>query len=297
MFSHPEVVALLARAAGLETPSVLAVEGDGRWLAALPLFERTRGPFRALVAPVLIPVVSPLLAESATEAEVHRHTSPLDVLLAALPAEVHRATFLLHPSLTDLRPFQWAGWTTRTRYTYLLDLARPADPLDAWSGGARRTAKKAMGDYVFEEDPAHADAALALMTASYARQGEPLALPDRVRALLREMIEGGFARAFAVRPASGHEPEAALVVAHDDRTAHYWIAGSEPGPAMTVLLAHLLPLLQADGIAAFDFLGANVPSIAEFKRRFGPTLQPYALATQDFHPALRLLRRITGQTG
>ena len=38
--------------------------------------------------------------------------------------------------------------------------------------------------------------------------------------------------------------------------------------------------------------GANVPTIAEFKRRFGPTLAPAPVVRRVTHPALRLLDRL-----
>ena len=65
-----------------------------------------------------------------------------------------------------------------------------------------------------------------------------------------------------------------MVLTHG-RTAYYWIAGSVPGPAMTVILGAVLGRLRSEGFESFDFLGANTPSIAEFKRRFGPALVEY----------------------
>lgn len=83
--------------------------------------------------------------------------------------------------------------------------------------------------------------------------------------------------------------EAGVVVLHDDATAHYWIAGSRPGPAMTVLLGHLLERLASNGMKLFDFVGANTPSIAEFKRRFGPQLVSYYRVEETSAVGLKLL--------
>ena len=69
--------------------------------------------------------------------------------------------------------------------------------------------------------------------------------------------------------------EAAFALLCDDRSASYWVTGSSPGPAMTVLLGSVFPLLEAQGLESFDWIGANTPSIAEFKRRFGAMLTPY----------------------
>ncbi len=62
-----------------------------------------------------------------------------------------------------------------------------------------------------------------------------------------------------------------------------------------VLLGHILPRLRDDGIEQFDFVGANTPSIAEFKRHFGPVLTPYFYLEKITRPELRLLYRLKGR--
>ncbi|MEX0599100.1 MAG: GNAT family N-acetyltransferase, partial [Rhodothermales bacterium] len=88
------------------------------------------------------------------------------------------------------------------------------------------------------------------------------------------------ASAFAVRHKSSDEIHAAVVILNDGRTAYYWIAGSRPGDGMTVLIGELLPRLFNQGIELFDFMGANTPGIAEFKRKFGARLVPYFALTR-----------------
>ena len=61
---------------------------------------------------------------------------------------------------------------------------------------------------------------------------------------------------------------------------------------MSVLLADVLGRLAHEGAETFDFAGANVPGIAEFKRKFGGTLAPTFLVRTVRHPALRLLDRL-----
>jgi hypothetical protein len=69
--------------------------------------------------------------------------------------------------------------------------------------------------------------------------------------------------------------EAAIVLLHRLSDAFYWIVGSSPGPSMTILIAHVFEHCAANNIRRFDFVGANTPSIADFKRRFGPKLTTY----------------------
>ncbi|HET6566995.1 MAG TPA: hypothetical protein VFG50_03460, partial [Rhodothermales bacterium] len=69
-------------------------------------------------------------------------------------------------------------------------------------------------------------------------------------------------------------------------------AGSEPGPAMSVLLANMLPALASSGMRTFDYQGANTPSIAEFKRRMGARLVSYYGIEKCTRPELIVFERL-----
>ena len=83
------------------------------------------------------------------------------------------------------------------------------------------------------------------------------------------------ARVFAAHRRDTGAFEGGLIVLVDGSSAYYWIAGSIPGAAMTVVTGQMLFRLRSEGISTVDFVGANTPSIAAFKRRFGPTLVEY----------------------
>jgi hypothetical protein len=294
VFAHPHVVMAIGDAFGL-SPTILAVpDGDGL-AAALPVFEKRRGPFKVAALPPLVPVASPLLAEPLRENEIHARRSPLDAILTPLATRYAQTSLLLHPTLTDARPLLWGGWSVTPRATYVLDLMESEEVLGCWSDGPRRTARQHADAYTIVEDRAHTETAITLMEASYQRHGEDLGLNgEAVRRLAWALANSGHARVFAAISHETDVHEAALVVALDHRTAYYWIAGSQPGPAMTVLLAHVLPRLREDGLGLFDFMGANVPSIAEFKRRFGARLTSYYHARHVQGRTLRTLDRLRG---
>jgi hypothetical protein len=92
---------------------------------------------------------------------------------------------------------------------------------------------------------------------------------------VQHLREAGYAMSFAVTAVETREIEAAATILTDRREAFYWVVGSRPGPAMTVLIGKMLPLLAEKGFARFDFMGANTPSVAEFKRKLGPRLETY----------------------
>lgn len=235
--------------------------------SALLMHLKGAGPVQRMVTPVCTQY-SALLLPSPTPAHlVHRSESPLDRLLCCVES-ICRSADVLSP-LEDPRPAQWRGWQVRPLFTY-----RTALPLNmsSWSQGTLRTWKTKQTDYEILEDPGSADQVIDLCAKSYKRHGRRLpAHPAALRRMTEAM--GSWARVFvAVQKGI---PEAGLIILHDEHTAHYWIAGSLPGPAMTVLIGDVLSRLSQSGIRMFDFVGANTPSIAEFKRTFGPVLTQY----------------------
>ena len=293
VFSHPDALQAISSAFGLRL-SLAYVRDTNGLAAALPVFEKARGPFRAVALPALIPVVSPLLASPLAEHEVHARHSPLDRLLTLTASHYSQASLLLHPSLEDTRSFLWSGWNVQPRYTYEIALAND-DLLASWSRGSRRTARQAAAQYRIEEGAHHIASAVDLMLEAYAERAVHLGVTaEGVVRLAHQFAKRGLARVFAALPddAPTAPPEAAVVIAHDNRTAYYWLAGSRPGAAMTVLLAHVLTTLRDDGVELFDFAGANTPSIAEFKRRFGPRLCLYHSARIVPSRTLRLLQQL-----
>ena len=270
---------------------VATVWEEDRLRAGALLFEKRRGPFRAAALPPLVQYVTPLLDAPLRETDVHGHRSALDALLGLLRASFHQTNLVLHPSLTDARPLLWGGWRVRPAYTYRLDLRDQQPVTRGWSSNPKRTLKSEAGHFTVAEGPDGIADAVALVEDSHARQGHGVGVPAGVpAALARSLAEADLLRVFVAR--RGETPEAGLLALTDGRTAHYWLAGSTPGPAMTVLLGHALGRLRDDGVAYFDFAGANTPSIAEFKRRFGGALVPYVRARRAAHPALRFLDRL-----
>lgn len=288
-FSHPDAVAAFADAFRLPA-RILSIETEGEWTAAVPVYEKRRGPLLASALPPLCPVHRPLLAAPIAEAASHRRDSPLDALLARLGAEVDQATLALVDG--DLRPYAWAGWRVTPRATYHLTLN--GDVTARFSSDVRRRIRRDAPDYDLVEDPALASEAVRLIHASYQRHDLDLGLDKaRMTGLAESFQAAGLARTVVAR--RDGVVEAAVVIATDGRTASYWIAGSIPGPAMTVLLGQTLPRLAEEGHMLFDFCGANTPSVAEFKRRFGSELAPAPLARLVSHPLLRLADRMRGR--
>ncbi len=271
---------------------LVAVHDRSGWQAAALLPVRRMGPFQTIRPLPFTPFSALLGTAPPDEAAVHHGTSPWQTLSATLARRYDDVSLLLPPAVSDVRAFSWQRWSVRPLYTYFLDLQGDGDLRQGWSAGTRRLYRREAGRFAVEEAPEAIGDVVELCAAAYARHGRVLR-PDRERVihLARRLHQAGMARTFIARRPATRTVEAGVCVLHDGRTAAYWIAGSRPGGAMTVLLGHLLPALRDEGLLAFDFVGANTPSIAEFKRRFGAVLTPYYQA--EIRPSrwLRLLHR------
>ena len=175
-----------------------------------------------------------------------------------------------------MRPFTWQGWDAHLRYTYRLALGN-SDIL--WEGLAslrRRDIRKAekLGYQLQATD----DTALfrRQYEATYSNQtsGPPVAsaMAERFVALV---LEAGLAKAYKI--AVPDETAAGLVVFVEGRdTAYFWTGGSDPAFNHTGANSLLFWQYWATcSLQYFDFVGANMPSIAFFKRGFGCDLVPY----------------------
>jgi Acetyltransferase (GNAT) domain len=271
VFSDPRYVRAMSKVSGLSVESTLE-EGVS---AGLIVSSRKRGPLNEVVLPLFTPFSGLMVPEQA-DADTHAKSDALAALAATIESRFDRIRLHLPPSLKDARPLQWRGWNVSPLYTYRIPVS---SGLAGWSSGSRRTSRKGADQFQTAADPAAAGDVIRLMLGSYKRQGRPApcgadALSEACLTLQRE----GMADSVVARNASG-EAEAGIVLLHGKDTTYYWLAGSLPGPAMTVLLSFVTQFLSDRGTVWLDLVGANTPTIAEFKRRFGPELLPYWAAT------------------
>ncbi len=285
-FAHPVVLEALGQLFDRPIEVVEVEEDEARGTAAVALMVRRQGPWRLATHPPLLPE-SPLICTiSGNEAALPGR------LLTALARRYARVDLHLPPEWLDVRPALWRGWHAHPLYTYEIDLAQTSPA--HWSENPRRLFRKAASSYRLIEEAALAPVLAHLVAASYRRhRRRPPAPAHRIAALLKTLAPTGLIRLFGAQDATG-QVDAAVALMVQPPHAWYWLAGSRPGPAMTVLLGYLWSQLREEGFRWFDFVGANTPSIAEFKRRFNPKLQLYFRLTYDRSFLQTLLRHVPG---
>ena len=288
-FSRLEFVTALASATRLDV-AILFVAIGGEDVAAVAVPWRRRGPYREVLTPPLTPFSAVVLRKEPAENEVHGRTSELEHLLEALQEHFAVARLHLPPALHDVRPASWRGWNVQPFYTYVAPL--PSPPA-TWSSNTARTFERMRPEYETSAGGGSASDLARLCAAGYRRHGrKPPFEEDRIAAVVEAVTAAGSASVFSARNRASGAVEASAVVVRAGAEAAYWLAGSEPGPAMTVLIGELLEDLAGGGVARLDFVGANTPGIAEFKRKFGSGLVPYYRIEHIGRRELRLLYAI-----
>jgi len=221
-------------------------------------------------------VVPPLSPYSALRGPLELAEAGLLELSARLTAEGVPATLSLPPGLTG-HIEHLPGWTRSTRHTYVLPTGTYEEVLAACSASTRRNIRRAANTFVETRDPARIREVVPLIAAAYSRNGRRIPAPqDGLSRLAMKQVDEGRAYFLALETRAEGRIEAGIVALHDgDNTAWYWLAGSVPGVAMSVLVARMSVLLNDRQLGLFDLMGANTPSISEFKRRFGGQLASY----------------------
>lgn len=276
----------VGRAFDLEPRLVLACDADGVAQAGAAVYVKRTGPFGAAALPMYSKYVAPVLRSHPSVSDVHRRSTPLDVLLAAVLNRFDQVAFRLPPSYTDVRPFAWHGLDVWPEYQY--DIPRAHLRPEAWRKDLRKAYRKARIAYAVERGPAVLDEVLRVERASMQRKELSPTPREALRSLTAHLIDQGLAEAFVARSHATGRVEAGVVVPRDDSRTYTWVMGSERGPGMTVLIGEVAREAETRGCPWLCLGGANVPSVAEYKRGFAPVLTPYYRVRGVTHPLLRL---------
>ena len=251
---------------------------------------------KRLITPPLFPhgglLHRPVPSDLASRWESERN-GETQALLEFLNRRYRRVHLTLAPGLTDVRPYLWSGWEVRPRYTYITDLSAGSEPL--WNRLERRTrtvirkAESSGFQFVKTDD---VDLLRAQYELVYAQQEGQLPVDSGVVQRLAETAQKrDLTETYCVASPSA-ETAAIVVFARGADRSYAWVAGADPtfrDSGATSLL--YWKFLEQTSSAQFDFVGANMPGIAFFKRGFAGSLVPY-FAVEGY--SSRLLQSLAG---
>lgn len=198
----------------------------------------------------------------------------------ALLGELRRArmgtALSLPPELSDSRPLDWGGNPTIRAYTYVIEF--PFSVGNASSAIRNKVRKAQSRGYRVERSEDWWSIARCLECTAK-RQGfqSPVSASQLARG--QQMMGDDFFRGYLVldsrgKPASGgvrlHKPGGIAVdlLQGADQAA-------QANGVNQLMYSFVLSELQSAGAMAFDFCGANIPSVAQAKSEWGAALRGY----------------------
>lgn len=293
VFSTSAWMRAAAEAQGGE-PVMLGVFENGRLSGGCAFLEIKRGPFRKATAPVLAPycgfLFAPFSGTRPSEGE-HQHAVDAGALIASLLSG-YQQVFLLHgPGVDDVREFLWRGFSCQVRYTYTLDIADAERLCDGLERKARRVVKKAEAG-LFVENSRDTMVLGSRYEQLYRDRGIRPPIPRTlIETLARRALDEGIGEIRVARDSAG-EVVSALFLVFDHRTVYALASGAIPSrndEGGASLLFWDAMNRHAGTRATFDFVGANMRSIAFFKKGFGGRLTPYFVTEWYSSPLTRAM--------
>ena len=273
VFSSSDWLRLLGEV--FERPATASVLFSGDEPAAgIPLLTVQRGPLR-VSPPLPITLYAGWLVD---ERRVAVPSPELHDLLEHIERRCHYASLGLPPAEPLAEVLRTRKWTLRRMQTRRIVIADPEALWSGYSQSLRRKLRRAHeSDLHLDDDPP-----AALMAdcyeLSYQRHGISPPVPkERVRHWINELNRRGMVAMYAARRLDGR-CAAIRAVTRDGAVLYDWLAGADPDvvPSASHWLVHaILTRYHERGCHHFDFMGANTPGVADFKRSFGGDLVPY----------------------
>jgi GNAT superfamily N-acetyltransferase len=208
----------------------------------------------------------------------------------------------LPPTLTDARGFGWGGATLTQRYTYVVPLAERDDFRTSFSHAQRKQCGKAERNGIIIREEDDTEVLSEMLEATSRRAGfDPPLERGALHRIYFEVRKREAGILLVARHPNG-TAFAARAIVWGDGVGYDWLAGSDPAyhgtGANSLLVERALLLCRERGLAAFDFCGANTPSVARFKSGFGGSLIGHVLAEYErpiYGLARRLFRSVRGR--
>jgi len=275
-------------------PRCLAVMADGRLVAGATCVHIARGPLRKASTPVLTPyggiVYRPDPGKRHSEAESF-NMSCAEALDLYLTSRYHNV-FLVHaPGFTDVRPLTWADWKEHVRYSYVMDIT-DVDSLWGLLERRVRTVIRNAESSLELGGPIDTGSFTELYERIYRDRGTRLPVGSEVvRRFVDNVMKLDKAEMRTVRNEHG-DIVSSMILVRDERTVYAWLSGSVPGEnssgAFTLLFWDAVKRYTKE-CAKLDMVGANIASLAFFKKGFAGSLTPYYVTEYHRSKMTRLL--------
>jgi hypothetical protein len=251
-------------------PLLLGVLDGGELAGGVALRIMDVGPARLVRSSMLYnPIV---IAEGSAR---HRQK-----VLATLLEDLARRRLVVHSlacttDMVDLRQAVWLNWNLTASWTVMTALRTWVLEEDVSREKLQQLRKAKRAEVAARVEPPDADVLYDLTQATMSRHGQDVR-PTREQLRTLIAVIGIHGMQTVVRGVDGIPLSASFVMAHGKRVAYdIWAGSSTIGMAKGASVARdvsLLKELQARGYEYFDWCGANLPGVSDFKLEFGGIL-------------------------
>jgi len=236
--------------------------------------------FSFVISPVFVPNID-LFVLDPTTSIVSKNSFNKEIMTAMadyfIGLNVDYINLNLPLNFSDTQAFTWKGFTSKVRYTYILNLSQSEEKLwDGLSTEKRKSINKAAKDGLIIEETTHYEQVYALIMQSLTRN-DKARNADIIKKILHNYANN--LNAIAVVASKNNVPIAATFCLVVDNKALYIFGGFNAenkhhgaGPACmwkSILRAKEL------GLELFDFEGSMNAQIERYFREFGGVLTPY----------------------
>lgn len=298
MLASPQcsVFSLSGYLAGLGTThSKLFYEMDGRIVASALIAKPGDREFRAPYPYSLYQGVALAPMAGQGHSAVSRRLKIISGLADALSRRYPHHSLCLHPSLTDLRGFQWCNYHAADLGTYELSLSYTGvirlaqfssfeDFLSSIRTARRQDARKAEKAGLRIGPSQDVDEFIHLYALTFSRQGiaADAAHLDLVQRIVHSVLNTGLGKMLVARNSAGLAASA-IVTANDPSCTYYLFGATDPAfradGANSALLIHAIQDALLSGKKSFDMVGVNSPQRGDFKTSFNAEPTPFFVLT------------------
>jgi hypothetical protein len=199
-----------------------------------------------------------------------------DVMLKEMVNNGSNVDFVLPPYIQDIRPWKWAGFQVGVKYTYQIKFPYMPEQLD---GQIKRWINKANSEgYVSIKTDNFNDVHQCLIETE-ARKGFDHQLSISDMELAKDLLGEQSFRCYVCYSKDGVPVSASIILILNNRCAMGWVLGTKHAylnhGVTQQLIDYTFKDLSSIGVGAFDFCGANIPSVSEAKSQWGGGLVPY----------------------
>ncbi len=247
--------------------------------------------------PPCTPVIGPFMVQKRYDslAKLEQQRKVLEAMatyLARIPRCI--VSVSLDHEIHDGLPFQWHGFKTVPRYTYVIDLRRSLEEIVGCFSPTRRrniSAARRDGLEVHQETDLHR--VEELVRSTFSRQRARLDI-QVLRSILFQYATPQ--NSYACVTKMGNRVISCAFIVFDQSTAYYLLGGydveNKHQGAGALALLECITIAQRRGLRAFDFEGSSIPAIERFFRGFGGELAHYLTVNRAWLPYEILLKFI-----